>query len=312
MDTSHPLFLIVSGVIIAAFRAGSPILLAAIGELYSEKGGVMNLGVEGMMLMGAIASFATSHFTGNPVLGLLVGMLVGGLFSLIHGVLVISIGADQTVSGVVLALLGAALSDFLGRPLIGIYVEGFLPVNIPVLSDLPLLGPLFFRHNILVYVTMLIALITWVVFRYTKIGMNIVAVGEDPRTADSVGINVSLVRYSVVFVGGALAGLGGAYMSSVFISLWTPGLTAGQGWIAVAVVCFSMWRVDRAVLGALLFGGIQGLQLRLQSGGVQVPSYILSMLPYIATILVLVLFSKEQLRKRIGAPLALGLPYHRE
>ena len=312
MDSDAPFLALVISLLVTALRSGTPILIAVVGELYAEKSGVLNMSVEGMMLMGAVACFAGTYITGSTLAGVLLGVVVGGLFSLIHGFLAITVGADQTVSGVVLALLGGALSDFLGRPLIGINIPGMEPINIPFLSDIPVLGPLLFQYNALVYVALILSALTWVVFRFTKVGMTISAVGEDPRTADIVGINVARVRYVSVFVGGLLAGLAGAYMSSAFNAMWTPGLTGGRGWIAVAVVNFSMRKVDRVMLGAFLFGGIEGLQMRMQAMGIQVSSKLLNSLPYVATILVLVLFAREEVRKRMGAPAGLGIPYRRE
>ncbi len=305
--------LIVS-ILAAAIAAGTPILFATLGELLAERAGILNLGVEGMMLMGAWAGFAVAHHSGNLWLGLLAGLLAGGVMSLLHAFLSITLQANQVVSGLALTILGTGLSSLLGRNLIGESGPFFSRIALPGLSQVPILGPILFRQNLPVYFSyLLIPLIALFLFK-TRPGLHMRAVGEDPTTADAMGVKVFALRYLYTAVGGVLAGLGGAALSLGYTPGWAEELTRGLGWIAVGLVIFATWNPWRAALGAYLFGAMEALPSRL-TGTVQLTYFsevLLKMLPYLLTILVLVVATQERLRRRIGAPAALGLPFIRE
>ncbi len=297
----------------AAIPAGTAILYACLGELLCERAGVLNLGVEGMMLVGALGGFAASQWSGSVWVGAGAALLVGGLLAAIHALLTVGLRANQVVSGLALTLFGAGLSAFLGQGLVGQpVVAAFRDVPVPVLADLPFLGRILFRQDALVYLSYgLVPLLGWFVFR-TRPGLRLRAVGERPEAADAMGVGVARLRAGYVVAGGALAGLGGAAISLGTNPGWTENMTAGRGWIAVALVIFAGWDPRRAALGAYLFGGVEAAQFRLQDAGVGIPSFFLAMLPYLFTILVLVLATRERTRRRFGAPAALGRPYLRE
>ena len=300
-------------ILAAAVRSGTPVLYATLGEILTERAGIMNLGLEGVMLVGAYAGFSVTKSTGNPWLGLLAAALAGALLVTVHAFACIHLGANQVVSGLALTLCGTGLSSLLGRASIGETIRGLGPLPLPGLSQIPFLGPVFFRHDPLVYVSYLLtAFLCWFLFS-TRSGLNLRAVGENPRAADAMGLPVARIRYLYTLLGGALAGLGGAYLSVVYTQMWVEGMTAGRGWIALALVIFGIWNPLRAALGSYLFGGVEALQLRIQAAGSSVPAPLLLMLPYLLTILVLLFIS---LRKGkgilLGAPAALGVPYRRE
>ncbi len=296
----------------SAVIAGTPILLAALGELVTERAGITNLGVEGMMLMGAVSGFMTAIVTGNSWLGLMAAMLAGGAMGLIHAALTVSLRANQVVSGLALTLFGTGLSGYLGKAYIGIPVaEPFRTLPLPILSDIPFFGPVLFRHDILVYLSWLLVLVLWLFLQRTRAGLHLKAIGENPGAADSLGINVAGLRYLYVVVGGMLCGAGGAYLSLASAPSWLENMTAGRGWIAVALVIFALWRPWRALAGSYLFGGIDALGFHLQAAGVHVSHFFLQMLPYIFTITVLTVVMARR-GGRIAAPGALGLPYDRE
>ncbi|EFQ22942.1 nucleoside ABC transporter membrane protein [Aminomonas paucivorans DSM 12260] len=300
-------------ILAAAVRSGTPVLYATLGEILTERAGIMNLGLEGVMLVGAYAGFSVTKSTGNPWLGLLAAALAGALLVTVHAFACIHLGANQVVSGLALTLCGTGLSSLLGRASIGETIRGLGPLPLPGLSQIPFLGPVFFRHDPLVYVSYLLtAFLCWFLFS-TRSGLNLRAVGENPRAADAMGLPVARIRYLYTLLGGALAGLGGAYLSVVYTQMWVEGMTAGRGWIALALVIFGIWHPLRAALGSYLFGGVEALQLRIQAAGSSVPAPLLLMLPYLLTILVLLFIS---LRKGkgilLGAPAALGVPYRRE
>lgn len=298
-------------VLVGAVRAGTPLAFATMGEIITQRSGVLNLGVEGMMIVGALSGFMGSYYSQNPWVGVLVAMLCAGLISLIHGFLCITLKSDQVISGIMIVLLGVGLTSFLGESMVGITGYGFEPLYFPFLSDIPFVGQVLFQYNILVYVAvLLVPLLSWLLFK-TRIGLEIIAVGENPATADTLGIPVDRVRYLCVFAGGMLAGLGGAFLSLAYTRIWVDQMTAGRGWIAIALVIFAAWKPQRALLGAYLFGGIEGLQLRLQTAGVGVSHHLLQMMPYAATILVLLISARETARRRMGAPEALMKPYMR-
>jgi len=295
----------------AAIPAGTPLLLGTLGEIYAERSGVLNLGVEGMMIMGAVTGFGVTFTTGNVWLGLAMAALVGGLLALIHAFLSITLRANQVVSGLALTMFGLGMSGMIGKRFVGTPLPCRLrAAPIPLLKDIPFLGPILFQHDPLVYLSLALVPLLWFVLFKTRIGISIRSVGESPATADALGVNVFLVRYACVFFGGLLAGLGGAYLSVVYAPAWIEGMTAGAGWIVIALTIFAMWSPTRALLGAYLFGGVKVLQYRLQPLGIS-PN-LLNMLPFIFTIVVLLAGTGEVMRKRIGAPSALGLPYARE
>ncbi len=302
-----------SGLLGAGVRLAVPVLIAALGETFAERAGVLNIGIEGMMLIGALSGFVGSYYTGSAWLGLLTGMLGAGLFSLIHAYLAITLGADQVVSGIAINLLALGLATFLNRAIFGLPMlppsaTPFRAVTIPVLSDMPLLGPLLFNHHMLVYVGLLLVPLTAVVLFKTTFGLRISAAGEDPRGAEAAGINVARIRYLSVFIGGLLAGMGGVCLSLANLNMFKESIIAGRGYIAIAVVMFARWNPWRALVAALLFGMTDAFQLYLQSLGVRaVPPQLLVSLPYLATILVLLgRFGRGSM------PKALAVPYLKE
>jgi general nucleoside transport system permease protein len=303
-----------------AIVAGASLVYATIGEIFTERAGILNLGVEGMMIMGAVTAFAAAVHSGNAWVGVSVALLVGGGMALIHAFLTISLRADQVVSGLALTLFGTGLSSFLGQrlgpggtPLVGVIGPRFRSVSIPVLSDIPVIGPMLFNQDLLVYAMYLFVPLSWYFLYKTRPGLHLRAIGESPQTADALGVNVFKLRYFYTIIGGMLAGLGGAHLSLAYTPGWTEHLTGGRGWIAIALVIFATWDPLRAVAGAILFGGVNAIQFRLQATGTTIPSSLLNMLPYILTVVVLIAITWfESFRKRVGPPAALGLPYMRE
>lgn len=303
-----------------AIRAGTSLVYATIGEITTERAGILNLGVEGMMIMGAVTAFAAAFHTGNAWAGVATAIVVGGLLALVHAFLTITLRADQTVSGLALTIFGTGLASFLGQrlgpggtPLVGQVGPRFGKIPIPGLAGLPLAGPSLFNQDILVYIMYLFVPLAWYFLYKTRPGLHLRATGENPQTADAMGVNVFGLRYLYTIIGGMLVGLGGAHLSLAYTPGWTENLTGGRGWIAIALVIFATWDPARAVVGALLFGGVNAVQFRLQAAGTTIPASFLNMLPYAFTVLVLVLITWwEAFRKRVGAPAALGLPYMRE
>jgi ABC-type uncharacterized transport system permease subunit len=309
----------------AGIASGTVLLFATIGELFAERSGVMNLGVEGMMLVGAMTAFSTTIATGNPWLGLLAAMLFAGLLSQIHAFIVITLQGDQVVSGLSLTFLGVGISLVLGEGLSKAGTVSLLPnFSIPLLTSIPILGKIFFTdQSVLVYIGFLLVPLSWYYINHTRPGMHLRAVGEYPAAADALGINVFRLRYFYVFVGGLLAGLAGATISLAVSPGWFSELTTGgQGWIAIGLVIFAQWDPIRAAFGAYAFGALRRLILDIQGPmillGIANPFYynpylgfFLQMLPYLFCIVVLVIGSREAMRKRIGAPAALGTPYIR-
>jgi simple sugar transport system permease protein len=308
----------------AGLATGTILLFAAIGEIFSERSGILNLGVEGMMLIGAMAGFSTSLSTGNAWLGLVVAMLAGGILSLAHGLVTIHFQADQVVSGLSLTVLGTGLALVLGEGLTGQNAPLIPDISIPLLSSIPFIGPVFFGdHSVLVYVGYIFAPLAWFYIFKTRPGMHLRAVGEKPSAADTIGINVYGVRYFYTFVGGMLAGLAGATISlSVSPGWYSSQTTSGQGWIAVGLVIFAQWNPLRAALGGYLFGMLRRFILDLQGPallfGFENPLYInsnygffLQMMPFVLTIIALVWGSRAATRNRLGSPAALGTPYIR-
>ena len=304
-------FIFIAKITIASSMA---VLYATLGEIFTERSGVLNLGVEGMMLIGALTAIATTTSFQSLWIGTLIAMLIGGSFALIHGFFAITLRVNQVVSGLALTLFGIGLSNFLGRPFIGKLSLKFEPVGLYPLNKIPLLGPVFFNQSALVYPAYLLVPLAYYYLYNTRYGLQLRAVGENPSAADTVGISVFGIRYVYTFIGGALAGLGGAYLSLAYTPGWKEQMTGGQGWIAIALVIFAMWDPLKAVVGALLFGFINAFQFYCQAAGLTlIPSYILRMLPYLFTIGVLAVITQwKTARKRVGAPAALGIPFERE
>lgn len=295
--------------IAATFNAGTVLALASLGLLINEKAGIVNLGAEGMMLCAAVAGFACVVHTGSDVLGFLAGMGAGALLAALFGVLVIWLNTNQYASGLALSLFGTGFSAFVGIS----YVQERIPERghfaVPMLGDIPLLGPALFRHHPMVYGTVLLAAaLVWFLYR-TRAGLILRAVGESPESAHALGYPVRRIRLAAVVAGGAMCGLAGAYVSVIYTPLWVEGMVAGKGWIALALTTFATWRPARVLLGAYLFGGVTMLQFHLQGDGVDLPSQFLSMLPYIATIAVLVLISRNPTWIRVNMPTSIGKPF---
>ncbi len=296
--------------IAATLNAGTVLALASLGLLINEKSGVLNLGAEGMMVCAAIAGFASVVHTGSDSLGLLAGMGAGALLAAVFGVLVIWLGTNQYATGLALSLFGAGFSAFAGIN----YVQAKLPerqhFEIPGLADIPLLGPALFRQHPMVYLAMALCVaLIWFLYK-SRTGLVLRAVGESPESAHALGYPVRRIRLAAVVVGGALCGLSGAYISVIYTPLWVEGMVAGKGWIALALTTFATWRPARVLLGAYLFGGVTMLQFHLQGAGVDVPSQLLSSLPYLATIAVLALISRNPTWIRVNMPASLGKPFH--
>ncbi len=293
----------------ATLNAGTVLAIAGIGLLINERAGILNLGAEGVMLVAAIAGFATAVTTGNDWLAFGAGAVAGALMAAAFGVLVIWLNTNQVASGLALSLFGAGFSAFVG---IG-YVQGKLAershFQIPVLADLPFFGPAFFRQHPMVYIAIALVLgSAWFLYR-SRAGLVLRAVGESPESAHALGYPVRRIRMAAVMLGGALCGVSGAYISVVYTPLWVEGMVAGKGWIALALTTFATWRPGRILLGAYLFGGVTMLQFHLQGEGVEVPSQFLSMLPYVATIVVLVLISRNAAWIKANMPASLGKPF---
>lgn len=292
----------VIGVLTGAIGAGTSVLYAALGEVISERAGVINLGVEGTMLVGAAVGFATTHQTANPFLGALAAMVAGGLFNLIFAYLVITRGANQLASGLTLGFLGIGLSALIGKPYVGQMIQGLPEWPAPALAKLPVLGRVLFQHDLLIYAVVPLAfLLSWLLAR-TRWGLSLRTVGEDKTVAYAAGLQPARLQYQAVVIGGILAGLGGAHLSLGYTGVWTEQMTAGRGFIAVALVIFAAWSPLRAVWGALLFGGALAFQLQLQARGAPLSPFLLDMLPYLLTLAVLL-----GLRKRPGYTMPAGL-----
>lgn len=297
-------------ILIGAIRAGTPLVFAALGELITEKSGVLNLGVEGMMLVGAVVGFIATVATGNPYIGILAAIAAGAAMSLVFGFLTLTLLTNQVATGLALTIFGIGLSAFLGIPYVGTPIEGLKPVAIPVLSEIPVVGPLLFSHDILIYVSILLfAVIAYFLYR-TRGGLILRAVGESHDAAHAIGYHVIAIRYLAVMFGGACAGLAGAYLSLVYTPQWAENMTAGRGWIALALVVFATWRPGRVIAGAYLFGGITIVGLHIQALGFEISSHLVATLPYLATIVVLALISRDATKIRLNAPASLGKPFH--
>lgn len=302
--------------LVAAVIAGTPLLFATLGELLTEKAGNLNLGVEGMMLMGAVMGFAVGLWTGNPFLALLGAIAAGAVGAAIYAFLTVTLRANQVVTGLTLTIFGTGFASFVGQGFMGVPAPAsvkalFKTMEIPLLADIPVVGPMFFKQDLFIYAGYFITVAIALYLRKTRQGLNLRAVGENAAAADASGINVTLYKYVHIIIGGTLCGLGGAYMSLVTIPVWQENVVAGRGWIAVALVIFASWKPSKALLGAFLFGGLNILGYRLQSMGIHVSQYLVDMVPYIATILI-VIISTHKNRKEDMGPANLTVPYFRE
>ena len=299
-----------AALIAATLSAGTPLLLAGIGLLINERSGVLNLGAEGMMLIAAAAGFAVGFHSGSATAGLIAGATAGMLFSLIISGLAIGLVTNQYATGLALTLFGAGLSAFAGLAYVGKSVPFKTTFEIPGLSEIPFFGTALFKLHPMVYVALLLtAVVAWVLAR-TRLGLTIRAVGESPESAHAIGYPVRLIRVGTVAFGGACCGLAGAYLSLIYTPLWVEGMVAGRGWIALALTTFATWKPWRVALGAYLFGSVTMIQFALQAEGVEIASQLLSMLPYIATIVVLALISRNPAFIRLNMPASLGKPFH--
>jgi ABC-type uncharacterized transport system permease subunit len=296
--------------IAASLHAGTILALAGLGLLINERAGVLNLGAEGMMLCGALAGFAATSATGGTLAGFAAAGLAGALMAAVFGWLVIWLNTNQYATGLALSLFGAGLTAFAGQPYTQVKLPDTTPFAVPYLSELPFLGAALFKQHPLVYAAVALTLVlTWALYR-TRTGLVLRSVGENPESAHVLGYPVRRLRLAAVVTGGALCGLAGAYVSVVYTPLWVENMTAGKGWIALALTTFATWRPGRVLLGAYLFGGLTMVQFYLQGMGVEIPSQFLSMLPYVATIVVLVLISRNPLWIRVNMPQSIGKPFY--
>ncbi|MFN2362170.1 MAG: ABC transporter permease [Marinobacter sp.] len=298
-----------TNVLAAMVVAGTPLLLVALGELICERSGVLNLGQEGMMLMGAVAGFVTALTTGNLAMAVIVAMLAGVGMSLLFAFMAVTLAANQYAAGLALTIFGTGLSAFVGAGFVGESIDGFERLAIPLLSDIPVIGRVLFHQDVLVYFSLVACAGIALFLRNSRGGLLLRAVGESPESANANGLKVLTIRYLAVAFGGAMAGLAGAYLSLAYTPMWTENMTAGRGWIALALVVFATWRPGRVLLGAYLFGAASILHLVLQGLGWRSSTELLAMLPYVITILMLILLSFNPVRTRLNTPLSLGQPY---
>ena len=301
--------MILEAIILTVITAATPLVVAALGELVTERSGVLNLGVEGMMIMGAVGAFAVAQMTGNPYLGLLAGIGVGALFSLLFGFLTLTLVTNQVATGLALTILGLGASGMIGETWVGVPGIKLQAIYIPGLSDIPVIGPILFHQDIVFYLSIALLIgVNWFLFR-SRTGLMLRAIGDNHGSAHALGIDVLRVRYLSVMFGGACAGLAGAQLSLVYTPQWVEDMSAGRGWIALALVVFSSWRPWRVLAGGYLFGAVTIGQLHTQALGVNVPSQFLSALPYAATVVVLVLISRNRRTTLINTPASLGKPF---
>lgn len=297
----------VTAILAATVAAATPLVFAGLGELVSERTGVINLGVEGMMLVGAIAGFAfSSQFDLSVLSALGVGAVAGMLMALIFAFFSLSLSTNQSACGLALTIFGMGISSFIGQDYVSQGLPGLGAMNIPVLSGIPWIGPILFQQNYVVYLSFVAFVAVWWVLAKTRLGLLLKAVGESPESAHAMGYNVLGIRYAAVLFGGAMAGIGGAFLSTVYTPMWIENMVAGRGWIAIALVVFATWKPARLMLGAYLFGGVTILQLHAQALGLNVPTEFLAALPYLATILVLVFISRDKKLLKMNLPASLG------
>ncbi len=297
-------------ILVSILGAGTPLVFAALGELIAERSGVLNLGVEGMMLVGAICGFIAAAETGSPVAAVIAGVLAGAGMALIFAVLTLSLMANQVATGLALTIFGVGVSAYVGIDYTSVALPSIPSVHIPGLSDLPFIGPLLFSLDPLIYLSFAaFAGVSWFLYR-SRPGLVLRGVGESPESAHAIGYPVIRIRYMAVLFGGAMAGLGGVYLSVAYTPMWVESMTAGRGWIALALVVFATWRPARVLIGAYLFGGVTIVQFHIQGAGAEIAPQFLSMLPYLATIAVLVVISRNINTIRLNSPASLGKAYH--
>jgi general nucleoside transport system permease protein len=294
---------ILAGLLSGSVHAGTPLLYATLGEVMEERAGIVNLGLEGVMLMGAVVGFTTTVQTSNAAVGVLAGALAGALFNLLFGFLVITCRANQLASGLALMFCGVGLSALVGAPYIGSRIEGLTEIPLPILSGLSIIGPILFNYDILVYLAIQMAFGVWWLLFSPRFGLSLRAVGENPTAAFAAGKNPHLLQFQALFIAGLLGGIAGAHLSVGLAKTWAEWMTAGRGFIAVALVIFSKWHPLRAVIGALLFGGAIALQLQMQAWGVPISPFILDMFPYILSLAALAVWGGA---RRLAAPASLG------
>lgn len=299
-------FSLIQGILVGALVSCTSVLYATVGEVLVERTGIVNLGLEGVMLMGACIGFVTTSLTGNAAIGLVAAAIAGGLFNLLLGFVVINRHANQLASGLALMFLGTGLTALIGKPFVGKMIEGIPSLPIPYLSDIPFFGRVFFDHDILVYLVFPIAVLMWWVLYKTKWGLHIRSVGESVEATFAAGLNHKALRYQALFIGGMLGGIGGAHLSLAYTNTWVEGMSAGRGFIAVALVIFSMWNPIRAIIGAFIFGGAVSLQLQLQVRGVSISPFFLDMIPYLLTLIVVMIWGGT---RKHNAPAMLGQVY---
>jgi general nucleoside transport system permease protein len=305
------IILLIENILSRTFIAGTPFLLGTVGEIYTERSGIINLGVEGMMSVGAMTGFAVCYLTGSPWLGFIAAGFASALLSFVHAFITISLKSNQIVSGLALTMFGLGLSGMLGQSFVGIPLQNkFTEIEVPFLSHIPILGQSLFFKDPIFYLSLIICVVLWFVLYKTRWGIEIRSVGENPIAANAMGINVSKIQYICVLIGGFLSGAAGAYISLVYLPTWIEGMTGGKGWIIIALTIFAGWNPMKAIYAYYFFGIIYVLQFLLQSFGVS-PN-ILLMLPYISTLAILLIGSNEYMKKRIGAPAALGVIFDRE
>ena len=300
---------IIEAILLTVITAATPLVLGSLGELVSERAGVLNLGVEGMMVMGAVLAFAVTQATGSPYIGVLAGIACGALFSLLFGFLTLTLVANQVATGLALTILGLGISGQIGEPYVGMSGIKLQPIAIPLLSDIPFLGPLLFKQDLIFYLSIALVFgVNWFLFR-SRAGLKVRAIGDSHASAHALGIHVIRTRYLAVMFGGACAGLAGAQLSLVYTPQWVENMSAGRGWIALALVVFASWRPWRLLAGGYLFGAVSISQLHAQALGLGIPSQFLSALPYIATVVVLILISHNRRMTLINTPASLGKPF---
>ncbi|WLS08377.1 ABC transporter permease [Shinella sumterensis] len=300
---------IIEAILLTVVTAATPLVLASLGELVSERAGVLNLGVEGMMVMGAVLAFAATQATGSPYIGILAGIACGALFSLLFGFLTLTLVANQVATGLALTILGLGVSGQIGEPYVGMSGVKLQPIVIPLLSDIPFIGPILFKQDLIFYLSIALVFgVNWFLFR-SRTGLKIRAIGDNHASAHALGIHVIRTRYLAVMFGGACAGLAGAQLSLVYTPQWVENMSAGRGWIALALVVFASWRPWRLLAGGYLFGAVSISQLHAQALGLGIPSQFLSALPYAATVIVLILISHNRRMTLINTPACLGKPF---
>jgi simple sugar transport system permease protein len=297
---------IFEAILLTVITASTPLVIAALGELVTERAGVLNLGVEGMMVMGAVGAFIGAQETGNPYVGILCGIVSGSLFSLLFGLLTLTLVANQVATGLALTILGLGASGMIGEAYVGLPGVRLMPITIPILSDIPFIGTVLFKQDFIFYLSILLVIgVNWFLFKSRR-GLKIRAIGDSHDSAHALGINVIRTRYLAVMFGGACAGLAGAQLSLIYTPQWTENMSGGRGWIALALVVFSSWRPWRVLAGGYLFGAVTILQLHAQAFGIGIPSQYLSMLPYAATVVVLIIISHNRRTTLINTPASLG------